>query len=190
MPFGLLWARVVSRNHVFRDGDSDPPREGAILKGERAARCKTQGRSAVSCAKRLNQWRCRWAVDSDGPKKAWGAQRRNVESTIEPSVCPVAMRPICQSTLTTCYGRPMQWTGHYIFTLWFLSSFFLLLFSLPNLSGRRLDVYHTSTHGVALVRIWNAGLKMCCTRLAENTGCKKIAIWVPSHNFVGLYLRN
>jgi len=24
---------------------------------------------------------------------------------------------------------------------------------LPNLSGRRLDVYHTSTHGVALVRI-------------------------------------
>jgi len=26
-------------------------------------------------------------------------------------------------------------------------------FSSPNLSGRRLDVYHTSTHGVALVRI-------------------------------------
>jgi len=31
----------------------------------------------------------------------------------------------------------------------FLSSFF----SSPNLGGRRLDVYHTSTHGVALVRI-------------------------------------
>jgi len=30
------------------------------------------------------------------------------------------------------------------------SSFF---FSSPNLSGRGLDVYHTSTHGVALVRI-------------------------------------
>jgi len=34
--------------------------------------------------------------------------------------------------------------------------FFLLLssaffYSSPNLSGRRLDVYHTSTHGVALV---------------------------------------
>jgi len=60
--------------------------------------------------------------------------------------------------------------GHYIFVMWlwqlcvadadiiFLpcafyhsSSFFL--FSLPNLSGRRLDIYHTSTHGVALVRI-------------------------------------
>jgi len=32
--------------------------------------------------------------------------------------------------------------GHYIFVLWFiLSSFFI---SLPNLSCRRLDVYHTS----------------------------------------------
>jgi len=39
--------------------------------------------------------------------------------------------------------------GHCVFALWFLSIFF----SLPNLSGRRLDVYHTLTHGVALVRI-------------------------------------
>jgi len=31
--------------------------------------------------------------------------------------------------------------------------FFFFLFSSPNLSGRRLDVCHTSTHGVALVRI-------------------------------------
>jgi len=32
--------------------------------------------------------------------------------------------------------------------------FFLLLFFFsPNLSGRSFDVYHTSTHGVALVRI-------------------------------------
>jgi len=43
---------------------------------------------------------------------------------------------------------------HYIFALWFLSSFFFF-FSSPNLSGRRLDVYDrpTSKHGVALVRI-------------------------------------
>ena len=32
----------------------------------------------------------------------------------------------------------------YIFMLWFL-----FFFSSPNLSGRTLDVYHTSTHGVA-----------------------------------------
>jgi len=43
-------------------------------------------------------------------------------------------------------------TGHYIFVLWFLllSSIF---FSSPNLSRRRLDVYNTSTHGMAVVRI-------------------------------------
>jgi len=35
------------------------------------------------------------------------------------------------------------------------SSYIYLLsfFSSPNLSSRRLDVYHTSTHGVAVVRI-------------------------------------
>ena len=42
-----------------------------------------------------------------------------------------------------------------IFMLWFvlllLLSFFF--FSSPNLSGRRLDVYRTLAHGVALVRI-------------------------------------
>ena len=35
----------------------------------------------------------------------------------------------------------------------FYLSFFFYLFSSPNLSGRRLDVYNTSTHGVALVQI-------------------------------------
>jgi len=44
----------------------------------------------------------------------------------------------------------------------FLSSIFFF-YSSPNLSSRRLDVYHTSTHSVALVRISNAGLK-CAAR--------------------------
>jgi len=44
------------------------------------------------------------------------------------------------------------------------SSFF---FSSPNLSGRRLDVCHTSTHGVALVRISDAGLKRAARGLLE-----------------------
>jgi len=39
---------------------------------------------------------------------------------------------------------------HYIFILWFLLYSFS---SLPNLSRQRLDVYHTSTRGVALVQI-------------------------------------
>jgi len=42
---------------------------------------------------------------------------------------------------------------HYIFALWLLSFFLSFFISSLNLSGRRLDVYHTSTHGVALVRI-------------------------------------
>jgi len=80
--------------------------------------------------------------------------------------------------------------------LYFCPGFYLLSFffySSPNLSGHRLDVYHTSTHGVALVRISNAGLKCVHTRLAANAGPKKspkIAISAPSHNFVGPYLRN
>jgi len=65
---------------------------------------------------------------------------------------------------------------------------------LPNLSGRKLDVYHTSTHGVALVQIKNAGLKKCAARgsleMQDSKNHQKIAIWAPSHSFVGLYLRN
>ena len=49
--------------------------------------------------------------------------------------------------------------GHYIFALWFLLLSIYLLFSSPNLSRRRLDVCHTCTYGVALVRIYDAGLK-------------------------------
>jgi len=59
-------------------------------------------------------------------------------------------------TCVHCIVMVALWNraDHYIFALWFLrlllSSFF---FSSPNLSRRRLDVCHTSTHGVALVRI-------------------------------------
>ena len=61
---------------------------------------------------------------------------------------------------------------HYIFALWLLLSFF----SSPNLSRRRLDIRHTSTHGVALVSAnFRCRYETCCTRLAENTGRKKVA---------------
>ena len=46
-------------------------------------------------------------------------------------------------------GRPSRWALAHS-----SSSIYLSLFLSPNLSGRRLDVYHTSTHGVALVRIY------------------------------------
>jgi len=77
---------------------------------------------------------------------------------------------------------------HYIFIL----SFVLLLlsfFSSSNLSRRRVDVCHTCTRGVALVRIQDAGLKRaarCSLKIQDAKKSPKIAIWVPSHNFVGL----
>ena len=76
---------------------------------------------------------------------------------------------------------------HYIFALWFLLSIFF--FSSPNLSGQRLDVCHTSTHGVALVQIYDAGLKHAACRSLKMQDAK-IAICAPSHRFVGPYLRN
>jgi len=82
--------------------------------------------------------------------------------------------------------------GHYIFVLWFLL-LLSFLYSSPNLSHRRFDIYHTSTHGVALVRIQNAGLK-CAARgsleMQDPKNSQKFAISAPSHNFVGLYLCN
>ena len=82
----------------------------------------------------------------------------------------------------------------YIFSCCGLFFFFFLLlsfFSSPNLSRRRLDVCHTSTHGVALAGIQNACLK-CAARgslkIQDANSRQKFATWAPSHNFVGLYL--
>ena len=107
--------------------------------------------------------------------------------------------------------------GHYIFVLWFISSFYLGLSSLwpPYEIGQAIIF---SSCGFFLLRFYlsfflaycqrpyigclpyfhtwcglSANLEcrseMCCTRLAENTDAKKIAISAPSHKFVGLYLR-
>jgi len=73
------------------------------------------------------------------------------------------------------------------------SSFFLLFFSSTNLSRRRLDVYVYLHTWCGLSANLECRSETCCTRLAGNAGPKKspkIAVWVPSHNFVGLYLRN
>jgi len=63
--------------------------------------------------------------------------------------------------------------NHYIFALSFL--LLLLLFFSPNLSRRRLDVCHTSTHGVALVQISDAALKRAARGLLEMQDTKKVA---------------
>ena len=53
----------------------------------------------------------------------------------------------------------------------FYLSIFFFFYSSPNLSGRRLDVYHTLTHSANLER----RSERCCTRLAANAGPKKVA---------------
>jgi len=80
-------------------------------------------------------------VVSQKRKRVTGAGKG--ESEIEKPVrgCGREMELIMAALHSRC--------GHCICALWSLSIFF----SSPNLSGRRLDVYHTSTHGVALVRI-------------------------------------
>jgi len=64
--------------------------------------------------------------------------------------------------------------GHTIIFLpcgfFLLSSFF---FSSPNLNGRRLDVYHTTWRGPSANL--ERRFEMCCSRLAANTGRKKVA---------------
>jgi len=81
--------------------------------------------------------------------------------------------------------------GHSILTAFLLSSFFL--FSSPIINGRRLYVYHISTHDVALCE-FGMQAEMRCTRLAENTGVdtkltQKNAVYALSHNFGELCLR-
>ena len=106
--------------------------------------------------------------------------------------------PLCVADADIIMVALCNRADHYILcpviSIFFLSSFFpSFFFPSPNLSGRRLDVYHTSTHGVALVRIYDAGLKPAARGSLEMQDAKKspkIAIWAPSHNFVGLYLRN
>ena len=71
-------------------------------------------------------------------------------------------RHTCTNSESVSFIMVALWNraDHYIFVLWFLLlSFSFFFFSSPNLSRRRLDVYHTSTHGVTLVRISDAGLK-------------------------------
>jgi len=58
-------------------------------------------------------------------------------------------------------------------TIIFLPCGFFFLFSSSNLSRPRLDVCHTSTHGVALVRISDAGLKPAARGWLEMQDAKK-----------------
>jgi len=63
------------------------------------------------------------------------------------------------------------WNRAYFCPLVSICSFFL--FSSPNLSGRRLDVYHTRPYWPGLSANLECSSEMFCKRLAGNTGRKK-----------------
>jgi len=68
-----------------------------------------------------------------------------------------------------------------------ISIFFLaFFFSSPNLSGRRFDVCHASTHGVALVRIYDAGLKRAARGTLKIQDAKKS----PKIRHMSIHRRN
>jgi len=62
-----------------------------------------------------------------------------------------ALRSRCGHYICVLFFMVALWNREtiYIFMLWFV--LLLSFFSSPNLSSRRLDVYHTSAHGVVLV---------------------------------------
>jgi len=88
----------------------------------------------------------------------------------QPDFAPGSLSQPARSE-TGIFNQVLSWSPYVIGqTIMFSSCFFLSsssssssFISSPNLSGRRLNVYHTSAHGVALVRIYNAGLK-CAAR--------------------------
>jgi len=101
--------------------------------------------------------------------------KKNLLSSNISSTCPhnmVNFGPLAAEIVSLVWGTPANFNGFGVLAalLWspygigqtiiFSSCFFLLsffffffFFSSPNIRGRILDVYHTSAHGVALVRI-------------------------------------
>ena len=88
------------------------------------------------------------------------------------------------------YGRPMEQGRPLYFhpvvssSFFFLSSFYY--FSSPILSRRTLDVCRTSTHGVALVRIQNAGLKRAASGSLEIQDAKNAKNSPSRHHYTTL----
>jgi len=98
-----------------------------------------------------------------------------ISQVIMVALCNTAVESTLSFVLSIFMAALCNRAGHYIFALWFLSIFYPL-FSSPNPSGHRLDVY------LPYFCPWrgpSANLEcrseMCCTRLAGNAGPKKVA---------------
>ena len=83
--------------------------------------------------------------------------------------------------------QPSRWALAHISS----SIFFFYLSFFPRLISAAADWMSTILpHMVCPSANLECRSERCCTRLAANADPKNVAIWAPSHNFVGLYLRN
>jgi len=93
--------------------------------------------------------------------------------------CNVKCFVIGSVFLSSCLSAGLLWSPYGIgqAVIFLPCDFYLLLsffFSSPNLSGRRLDVYHAYFHTwCGLSANLECMSEMCCTRLGENTGREK-----------------
>jgi len=140
--------RLCAVHHHLIHGSLNPP-ESSTQTASRSVQLFLQGNicGAIPSRQYIRQSHCERSPDS--------ADECSVSARWPPTKTTDPSREIASWLLpftpTIAMAALRSRCGHYIFALWFLSFFFL--FSSPNRSGRRLDVYHTSTHGVALVCI-------------------------------------
>ena len=137
-----LWTSVGSRNHVL-DGDQIPHANGKFWGGKDRPIVKYRDTQLWAVQKRLNRSRCRV-----------GSRKHVLDRVQIGATWRIRVNRPCTGGDATFLWSPYGIEQTIIFSCCGL--FFFLLssfFSSPNLSRRRLDVCHTSTHGVALVRI-------------------------------------
>ena len=125
---------------------------------------------------------------------------KNLLSTNISSTCPhnmVNFGPLAAEIVSLVWGTPANFNGFRVLVA-LLHGTLVVGVSQTAAFNRGRYLYSAGRPSRwALTHISGANLEcrseMCCTRLAGNTGRKngvKIAICAPSHNFVGLYLRN
>ena len=99
---------------------------------------------------------CEVRLKRDGDRRSGGRRSRTVWLSFRAGVLPysrASLSYVRELAYSVCLWPPYVIGGPLYFCP-VVSIFYLLsFFSSPNLSGRILDVYHTLTHGVALVRI-------------------------------------
>jgi len=127
-----------------------------------------------------------------GPRKHvldGGTHWLNLANTTEPSICggDAAFLSNYFDHLILLFWSPYVIRQTIIFLPCGLYLSFFLFPRLISAVGDWIPYFHTWCGLSADLECMS---EMCCTRLAENTERKKIAILAPSHNFVGLYLRS